>query len=752
MGQVRPRLDGTSGIDSPGDDEISDMQRGSNRLSWGRDTTSHDIKQIPIGIRQWRIHPVLGHVIPTENYDTVPHLYNSFNNTDGYNGEYSYLGNLGAPRLTRIFLNRGLYQAPFLFLSPFDYEHQGLDRLMFTNTLSPVTNLSYHSCGNRQNGEDRVRCYFASNINKISGFGFKLDYLYGRGYYQSSQTSDFNADFFGYYLGERYQMHAWVGADHMKMAENGGIEDDRYIRDPQSFPQRFGSSDIPVMLSDVYNRNDHQNYHLTHRYNLGYYREIEVPDSLKPKMPSDSELLLGLKDSLRQVLKTDSVQRLQVLDSLHNRWLSSQVTPTEFVPVGGFFHTLHINHLNHRHYEGTQTPAQYYAYNYYGTNGKLTDRTTGIRIRNTIGLHMLEGFKKWVKMGMTAYAAHEMERYNLPYLHYAPGVTGGNTLRNGIYWDNEGKPVKPDSIGNDNFTEHNVMVGGQISKRDGQLLHYSVDGEICLVGQRLGDFSVDGTGDLNIPIGKRDTARLDVHAYIKNLTPEFYLRHYHSRNTWWDDDLSQELRTRIEGTISNKRSKTSLRVGMENITNYTYLGVGRTLISGKDPESVSNMDYTHDIRSLQHDGSVQVFGITLKQDFRLGPLNWENELTYQTSSNEDVLPLPKFNAYSNLYLLFHIARILRIELGGDIRYFSNYYAPDYAPSVGQFAVQDATTPRIRCGNYPIINTYVNLHLKRCRIYLAVNHVNAGTGRMFLAPHYPVNPMTIHWGVSWNFFN
>lgn len=719
---LRTVADGTD----EGGETSMDMQRGTNRLSWGRDTTSTGEKEIPIGIFQWKVDPILGTVIPTENEDTVPHLYSSYNNTDGYNGEYSYLGNLGAPRLSRIYFNRE-NTVPFLFLNPYSYAHTGLKGLMFSNTLSPVTNLSYHSCGDRQNGEDRFRAYFASNINKISGYGLKVDYLYGRGYYSSSQASDLTADFFGYYRGEHYEMHAWVNTGHQKNAENGGIEDDTYIRDPQSFPQRYGTGDIPVMLTDAYNRNDNQNYHLSHRYNMGYYRELTIPDSLKPKMPTDAELLLGLKDSIKQVLNTDSIQRLQVLDSLRNKWVASLVVPTEFVPVSSIIHTLNISNINHTHYEGSQTPEQYYTNNYYGTTGNLKDKISGLRIRNTLGLAMDEGFKPWVKMGITAYAAHEYRRYTMP-------------------------EILTDSLGRCTYSKNHFYVGGEISKRDGKLLHYTVNGEINLIGDDIGDFQINGIGDMNLPLGKRDTVSLQAHAFIKNLTPDPILEHYHSRATWWDASLHPEFRTRIEGTLTNQRTRSSVRAGVENIKNYAYLGICKTLLSGKDATSVNNTDYSHEIRSLQNDGNIQIFNLTLKQDFKLGPLNWENEVTYQTSSNQDVLPLPSINVYSNLYLLFRIARVLRVELGGDVRYFTNYYAPDYAPSVGQFAVQDASCPRIKCGNYPIVNCYANLHLKRARIYLAVNHVNAGTGRMFLAPHYPINPMTIHWGVSWNFFN
>lgn len=716
-------------------------------MTWGRDTTSKGSdKVVPIGLHQWRIHPVLGTVIPTENRDTVAHLYNSFNNTDGYNGEYSYLGNLASPRLSRIFMNRTDDSAPFLFLTPLSFSYQGIGNLMFTNTLSPITNLSYHSCGTDQNGEDRVRAYFSSNINKVSGFGFKLDYLYGRGYYSSSQNAHFNADLFGYYQGERYNLHAWVGAGHQKNSENGGIEDDRYIHDPQSFPQRYGSNDIPVLVNNVYNRNDHQNYHLTHKYNLGYYREVEIPDSLKPQMPADSELLLSVNDSLRKVMANDTIQRTLVLDSLHNLWESSQLKPMEFIPVAAFFHTLSVSHLNHFHYEGKQTPASYYSYNYYGTTKSMRDRTSGLRVRNTLGIAMQEGFKKWVKMGITAYAAHEYQSYGMPRLYH------NGKLLTGILTDAEGKPDKPDSVAWGNYRRNNIMVGGQISKRDGKMFHYDVQGEITLIGENIGDFFVDGNADFNVGISQKDTLSLQAHAYIKDLDPDPYLQRFHSRFTWWDNSMSKEFRTRIEGGLQNKRSRTSLHVGVENITNYAYLGMKNTLLDGKSPESVKNTDYSHAVEASQYNGSIQVFSASLKQDLVLGPLNWENEITYQTSTKEDVLPLPKLNVYSNLYLLFRIAKVLRVEIGGDIRYFTNYYAPDYAPSIGQFAVQDSRNPRLKCGNYPIINAYANLHIKHCRLYFALNHVNAGTGRMFLAPHYPINPMTIHWGVSWNFFN
>ena len=76
----------------------------------------------------------------------------------------------------------------------------------------------------------------------------------------------------------------------------------------------------------------------------------------------------------------------------------------------------------------------------------------------------------------------------------------------------------------------------------------------------------------------------------------------------------------------------------------------------------------------QEGGNINLLTAQLFQNFRLGPLNWENIITYQNSSSPDVLPLPALNIFSNLYLKFKIARVLDVELGGNVTYFTKYEA------------------------------------------------------------------------------
>ena len=156
----------------------------------------------------------------------------------------------------------------------------------------------------------------------------------------------------------------------------------------------------------------------------------------------------------------------------------------------------------------------------------------------------------------------------------------------------------------------------------------------------------------------------------------------------------------------------------------------------------------------QNSGNINLLTAQLKQNFKLGPLNWENIVTYQNSSSQEVLPVPTLNLFTNLYLGFKIAHVLTVELGANATYFTEYDAPEYCPQLNQYAVQENPDSRIKLGNFPFVDVYANMHLKRARFFVMWNNVanSVGNKMNFLTPHYPINTSVMHIGVSWNFFN
>ena len=257
-------------------DEMGNVsQRNQNFNKHNNDTTSKN-KEVPKGLKTWTVDRKFGNVIPTEP-DTVHHLFPQSLFNSGRYGEYNTVGNNYSARQNRIYIDRK-ESSSFIFTDPYSFFMVDPDEFLFTNTLSPLTYLTYDNCGDKQHGEDRLDAKFAVNVNKRLGFGFQFTYDYARGYYKSQSVSHFNGSLFGTYLGDRYNAHFLFSANHQKATENGGITDDEYIQHPESFKDDFSDDEIFTVLQENWNRNDNQHVFLSHRYNIGFYRQVKMTE------------------------------------------------------------------------------------------------------------------------------------------------------------------------------------------------------------------------------------------------------------------------------------------------------------------------------------------------------------------------------------------------------------------------------------------------------------------------------------------
>ena len=741
-------------------------QRSSRNMA---DSLGTD-KEIPKGIKVWTVDQRFGDRRQAE-LDTMSYMYPNTIFTTGLRGEYNTTGNLGAPRINRIFINRAETDQ-FLFTQPYDYIVSPVDQFHFTNTLSPFTNLDYNTAGNRTNGEDHFKAKFAVNAGKRLGVGFNVDYMYGRGFYSSQSTSHFKYLMYGSYIGNRYQAHLIFSTLTQKVTENGGITNDEYIKHPESFDDNYATNEIPTVLERNWNRNNNLHVFLTHRYNLGFNRKVKMSkeeiEARKFAMASQKEnqaqkdleearrkakregrefdekkfkkqTFSGRPDNARVVntsaptdststkapseriavngkAAADSLNALEAKAAQDTMWMKN-----EYVPVTSFIHTMKFDTYR-RIYQAYETPKDFYADtfnpagNYPGDS--IYDKTTHYRIQNTFAISLLEGFNKWAKAGLKAFVTSDLRHFTLP---------------------TETEIAKA-------YNEHNLSIGGQLIKSQGKTLHYDATLETWLTGKDAGQMKIDADADVNFALFG-DTVRLQASGFFHRLNPTFYYRHYHSKHFWWDnDDMSKIIHTRIEGKFGYEKTKTTVRVAFDNIKNHTFFAMGYNVTDdfGRTGNTLS---------VVQKSGAISLLTLELQQKLKLGPLHWDNVITYQKSSDDMALPVPDLNIYTNLFLRFKIARVLKCDFGADARFFTKYYAPDYSPALGQYAVQTGEN-RTEVGNYPIVNVYANFHLQRTRFFVMMSHINAGQGKpdYFLAPHYPLNQRIFRFGVSWNFYN
>ena len=274
-----------------------------------------------------------------------------------------------------------------------------------------------------------------------------------------------------------------------------------------------------------------------------------------------------------------------------------------------------------------------------------------------------------------------------------------------------------------------TKIGGVLSKQRGQNFKYNILGELSLIGYKAGNFRLEGNVGGFFKLWK-DSISLVANGFVKNESASYYLQHYESNHFKWNNDFSNIYRTHIGGTFSIPTRLFSLNVNVENVTKYIY--------------------FNSDALPTQYSGNIQILAANLKQNFHVGKFWLENNVVYQLSSQQSLLPLPALTLYHNLYYDDVWFKVLSMQIGVNVRYHSAYYAPSYMPATGQFYNQS----KIMIGNYPVMNAYLNFHLKRTRFFFEYYHVNHlfMKGAYFSMPNYPIDPTITKIGVSWNFYD
>lgn len=623
----------------------------------------------------WTASQPLGLRVPS-SIDTLQYNYHREFVPSMASDAWASTGNFGCAGINQIFFERK-ESSEFIFADALEHWIPNADNQKFYNTRIPMTLLSYSWGGGRESGQDRLKGIFSGNAGKRIQVGAMLDYLYSKGGYDRQALKDFVWGFSGSYTGDRYELQASVATFNSVNHESGGIKDDAYITDPASLQggdPNIDAKAIPVNLSSAFSRVKGSQFRMNHRYKVGYYEEEQVNDS--------------------------TINRT-------------------YIPVSSFIWTFDYKTNTHKFVNENATEDEEYFENSYLSVDGTNEETKYWRIRNTIGIDMLEGFNKYAKFGLSAYATHEVRRY----------TQVCDTMLTSSYKPENLTPfpefdIEPKTI------ENLLWVGGQLTKQRGSILTYGATAQFGIVGSVAGDIDVSGHLSTHIPL-LGDTVSIVGEGFFQNTEASFLLKNYISNHFAWKNDFGKIRRFRVGGRIEIPRFGTTLSAGVENLQNYVYFN---TLAL---PE--------------QEGGSVQVFSASLSQNFRLGILHWNNRLTYQTSSNESVLPLPKLAVYSDLFLSFTVSKVLKINLGVDCNYYTNYYAPAYQPSTMSFYNQTEK----KLGNYPFMNAYADIKLSKTRFFVMYSHLNQGMfggNNYFAALHYPMNPSRFQLGISVDFAN
>lgn len=641
-------------------------------------------KTYPPGSAWTLSYPLGTHIEST--LDTVLYNYQRQFVTALTSDAWATTGQFTGPAINMIYFQRP-EELPFYFNNSLSYWLPTFSKQKFYNVFIPFTQLSYNMGYGTENRTDHLKATFAGNVNRKVGIGAWIDYPYTKGSYASQAAKGLGYGVSVYYTGSRYEMQAFFNHWNHLNKENGGITDDLYITNPaelQGGVNDIEPKSIPTRLSDAHNRLVGSQLYMSHAYKVGFWRDITQEE--------------------------DTVER------------------REYVPVTKFIYTFDWKKDRHFFINQNQAEATKFWENTYFNNSETRDNAYWWSVSNTLGVELVEGFQKWAKFGLSAYATYEIDKFSYE-------VEGMEEVINPPADQTETPagltPLPENYAGSLRKTRNRLWVGGRLEKTKGSIIRYAADARFGLIGDAIGEVDVRGRLDTRFRLGK-DTVRIGVNGYFKNLEPDYMLNHYVGNHFIWNNDFGKIRSFRVEGNLYIPWSRTELRVGVENVQNQVYFN------SACVPQ--------------QHSGNIQVFSAAIDQKLRFGIWNWDNTFTYQASSNTDIQPLPAFTLYSNMYLYFKAFKALTVQIGVDCNWYTKYRALDYQPATMTFHSQGADA--VDVGNFIFSNIYLTAKLYKVRFFLMCSHLNQGwfSKDYFSLPHYPIDPRQFRLGLSIDFAN
>ena len=625
-------------------------------------------EKVPTHIRAWQLDKWTGVADTLAGVDTTYMDHPMRSQLNDYSISNITNSNIVSPVQSRVYFDRQK-NVDFLFADPYAPYIITPQQVKYYHTTTPYSTVAYKKGFVTDLAQNDISFSFTGNVSRRTNLGMTIDYLNSFGRFANQEGKTVFGSIFGSYNGDHYSLQSSFTWNTLSNFENGGLSN------PSDLQGVLQPEDMPVKMRGMSALRYISGY-LNHYYSICVERERKVNYRER-----DEE----------------------------GKWVKKDSIKIEYVPVTTFRHIFEVNDATKRYVE--KSIGQSILPNLYRDSTATNDSVACLTIKNTLAVTFEEEFNTWLKFGAMVYAMNENQRHILI-----------DTLLPA--------PDLPDSIYLPEWS-NNTYIGGALYKNRGKHIHYGFDGNVCLVGYKLGEFQVNGHMDAGFRLGK-DSMTIAAKAFFRNETPDYYLQHYRSNHYQWENTFQKTLRLHVSGEVAYPTQwvKPKLNVSFENITKHIYF----------DTNGLPQ----------QMDGNIQVLAADLQLNITTPWINLDNHVIYQHASS-DKLPLPALTLYHNLYYHGCWFKALDAQIGVDMRFFTKYYAPILNPALGQFCVQNQE----QVGNYPVMNVYANFYVRslRLKLFAQYQHFNASfMGKQYFEmPGYPMAPDMFRAGLAWHFY-
>ncbi len=610
----------------------------------------------------------------------------------------AYLGVMGSPTQYYDYFKRkdaenAIFYAPYL---PYTYTPETLPQF---NTKTPYTELAYYGTlfANKEKEESNIRIRTTQNITPELNILLEYNRHGGRGMLRREATDNRTVVMAANYTGKKYLMHAGYIYDRIEREENGGIIDTKWIRDTI-----VDSREIDVYLSDASNHLKRNTIFLDQTYRIPFtfldkeVRARKKAERLARKAEGPDSLNNAAADSTKLVMEMNNDAAAETGD-----------ITTAFIGHSSEYSVFRKTYTDRI---SDSNGKQFFNDQFYINPNQSMDSLRVMRFENRAFIRL----QPWKSDAIVSKL----------------DVGIGDKLAN--YYS-----FKPSDYiqGSSNVVQNSAYLYAGAQGQYKKYMEWDAFGKYNFLGYETNDFTVNGNLTFKAyPFRKDRQSPLELKAHFETSLkePDYYQQQLFTNHYKWDNDFSKISTTKAEASLSIPRwdLDASFSYGLlSNNIYYDTLGVAR-----------------------QNTKPMSVMTASLRKDFQVWKLHFDNRVLFQLSSDSEVMPLPMLALNLRYYLEFDVVKnAMRMQLGANGTFTTKWYAPAYNPVLGVFHNQN----KEQFGNSPYIDLFVNVQWKRVSVFVKATNINMGwpleKADYFTAAGYIAPQRTIKFGVTWPFY-
>jgi hypothetical protein len=614
------------------------------------------------------------------------------------------LGSYGSPYVPNSFFQRN-YEDDLLFMHMYHDYFNTYDNTLYINTRKPFTHLQYIFNWPKSNREEYFNAFHSQNITEKLNFGFDVNIIADKAHYRYINTNSKAFNIFLSYTGNNYNLHTSFNLNRFYSGENGGVVDTSYYSDWQ-FTKEI------------------ETYFTGGGQTAGVSYEPDVTNKIRYTDAMISQSLKLFSIGGGDSLSTSSAVAAPIVSHVFKVRRAAKIYEN-------------IDEVNNQYYN-----------NLFSNVNETYDSTAEFKVSNVVQLDFKTRLKSKVLAGVYSNIGHEYRRYS--YYTLLDSSLVDSTWINSI--DTTGLSSTELVVAKSKYTQNgvvnydtiydinhqrsmsNVYVSAGIYGKFWTHLESRFTGYVYLFGYKAGQTKIDGLINTNINILHKPY-QLYVYGSLENTVPSYQLNNYYSNHYVWEENFNSINKV----FLSSKIAAPSNRFEIEG--NYALF---------------SNYIYITDSMPAAYTKPISITALTLEKEFIVWKFHSYNKLTYQVSENRNVIEVPSLLFYTSTYF-DHTWRFnltegqIRTMIGFDINYNSGFNGYNYIPALAMFYQQG--NPQT-AGNYPYLDLWLNLRLKRTRFFLKFEHINSSVENKdyYYAVNYPAKIRSFKFGLSWTFYD